>query len=42
MSYYVRQRKSSFFISKENINGVLNDLNKLANSDFKTIDDAKV
>lgn len=39
MSYYVRQRESGFFISKDHINGVLNDLNKLANSDFKTIDD---
>lgn len=39
MSYYVRQRKSSFFISKDHIEGVLKDLNKLANSGFKTIDD---
>lgn len=39
MSYYVRQRESSFFISKDHINSVLDNLNKLTNSNFKAIDD---
>lgn len=39
MSYYVRQRESSFFISKDHINSILDNLNKLTNSNFKAIDD---
>lgn len=39
MSYYIRQHKANLFISKDHINSVLDDLNKLTNSKFKAIDD---
>ena len=39
MSYYVKQRESRFFISKDHINSVLDNLNKLTNLNFKAIDD---